>query len=236
MFNIHIIIFNNRVIVSATCMVYAVLNTSFITGQLDRHTQVCLNSFLILLWCKNTITCVADQLSTLLNLNCLMLLGAIDGKGLKQMLWCSYLWLPHWEVHTWPQDKVFIHQAKQTLMYRRQTMKVTREEVSAFYLWSTQSSFVFFPLPQVRSSKGDVLYILDASNPRHANWLRFVHQAPSQEQKNLAAIQVALPLSGQWIPHTSSGWSILQAEDICGDRLVIIGWDHRSVFVFYIRV
>lgn len=43
---------------------------------------------------------------------------------------------------------------------------------------------------QVRGSKGDVLYILDASNPRHANWLRFVHQAPSQEQKNLAAIQV----------------------------------------------
>ena len=43
---------------------------------------------------------------------------------------------------------------------------------------------------QVRGSKGDVLYILDASNPRYANWLRFVHQAPSQEQKNLAAIQV----------------------------------------------
>ena len=43
---------------------------------------------------------------------------------------------------------------------------------------------------QVRGNKGDVLYVLDASNPRHANWLRFVHQAPSQEQKNLAAIQV----------------------------------------------
>lgn len=43
---------------------------------------------------------------------------------------------------------------------------------------------------QVRGNKGDVLYILDASNPRYANWLRFVHQAPSQEQKNLAAIQV----------------------------------------------
>ncbi|XP_016085647.1 PR domain zinc finger protein 5 isoform X1 [Sinocyclocheilus grahami] len=42
---------------------------------------------------------------------------------------------------------------------------------------------------EVRGNKGDVLYILDASNPRHANWLRFVHQAPSQEQKNLAAIQ-----------------------------------------------
>lgn len=47
-----------------------------------------------------------------------------------------------------------------------------------------------FGVLQVRGSKGDVLYILDASNPRHANWLRFVHQAPSQEQKNLAAIQV----------------------------------------------
>ncbi|XP_077464405.1 PR domain zinc finger protein 5 isoform X1 [Stigmatopora argus] len=42
---------------------------------------------------------------------------------------------------------------------------------------------------EVRGTKGDVLYILDASNPRYANWLRFVHQAPSQEQKNLAAIQ-----------------------------------------------
>uniref|UniRef100_UPI00398EEF96 PR domain zinc finger protein 5 isoform X4 n=1 Tax=Pristiophorus japonicus TaxID=55135 RepID=UPI00398EEF96 len=42
---------------------------------------------------------------------------------------------------------------------------------------------------EVRGSKGDVLYILDASNPRHSNWLRFVHQAPTQEQKNLAAIQ-----------------------------------------------
>lgn len=52
---------------------------------------------------------------------------------------------------------------------------------------------VFLSL-QVRGNRGDVLYILDASNPRHANWLRFVHQAPSQEQKNLAAIQV--PESG----------------------------------------
>ncbi|MBN3286825.1 PRDM5 protein, partial [Polyodon spathula] len=42
---------------------------------------------------------------------------------------------------------------------------------------------------EIRGSKGEVLYILDASNPRHASWLRFVHQAPSQEQKNLAAIQ-----------------------------------------------
>ncbi|XP_064190408.1 PR domain zinc finger protein 5 [Anguilla rostrata] len=42
---------------------------------------------------------------------------------------------------------------------------------------------------EVRGSKGDVLYVLDASNPRHANWLRFIHQAPSQEEKNLAAIQ-----------------------------------------------
>uniref|UniRef100_A0A8C1Y0K1 PR domain containing 5 n=1 Tax=Cyprinus carpio TaxID=7962 RepID=A0A8C1Y0K1_CYPCA len=43
---------------------------------------------------------------------------------------------------------------------------------------------------EVRENKRDVLYILDASNPRHANWLRFIHQAPSQEQKNLGAIQV----------------------------------------------
>ncbi|KAL8206977.1 UNVERIFIED_CONTAM: hypothetical protein K2H54_038265 [Gekko kuhli] len=41
----------------------------------------------------------------------------------------------------------------------------------------------------VRGNKGEVLYVLDASNPRHSNWLRFVHEAPSQEQKNLAAIQ-----------------------------------------------
>ncbi|ROL47040.1 PR domain zinc finger protein 5 [Anabarilius grahami] len=47
---------------------------------------------------------------------------------------------------------------------------------------------------EVRGNKGDVLYILDASNPRHANWLRFVHQAPSQEQKNLAAIQLRAPV------------------------------------------
>lgn len=49
---------------------------------------------------------------------------------------------------------------------------------------------LFVSLLQVRGSKGDVLYVLDASNPRYANWLRFVHQAPSQEEKNLAAIQV----------------------------------------------
>ncbi|XP_069782894.1 PR domain zinc finger protein 5 [Narcine bancroftii] len=42
---------------------------------------------------------------------------------------------------------------------------------------------------EVRGNKGEVLYILDASNPRHSNWLRFVHQAPTQEEKNLAAIQ-----------------------------------------------
>ncbi|XP_063316109.1 PR domain zinc finger protein 5 isoform X2 [Pelobates fuscus] len=42
---------------------------------------------------------------------------------------------------------------------------------------------------QVCGNKGDVLYVLDATNPRHSNWLRFVHAAPSQEQKNLAAIQ-----------------------------------------------
>nr|XP_033794120.1 PR domain zinc finger protein 5 isoform X4 [Geotrypetes seraphini] len=42
---------------------------------------------------------------------------------------------------------------------------------------------------EVRGSKGEVLYVLDASNPRHSNWLRFIHEAPSQERKNLAAIQ-----------------------------------------------
>uniref|UniRef100_A0A8C1XX85 Zinc finger protein n=1 Tax=Cyprinus carpio TaxID=7962 RepID=A0A8C1XX85_CYPCA len=45
---------------------------------------------------------------------------------------------------------------------------------------------------EVRENKRDVLYILDASNPRHANWLRFIHQAPSQEQKNLGAIQLVI--------------------------------------------
>jgi len=53
-------------------------------------------------------------------------------------------------------------------------------------------NFPYFEIFQVRGSKGEVLYILDASNPRHSNWLRFVHEAPSQEQKNLAAIQVDL--------------------------------------------
>ncbi|XP_036089334.1 PR domain zinc finger protein 5 isoform X2 [Rousettus aegyptiacus] len=42
---------------------------------------------------------------------------------------------------------------------------------------------------EVRGREGEVLYVLDATNPRHSNWLRFVHEAPSQEQKNLAAIQ-----------------------------------------------
>ncbi|KAG8454023.1 hypothetical protein GDO86_000595, partial [Hymenochirus boettgeri] len=42
---------------------------------------------------------------------------------------------------------------------------------------------------EVRGNKGEVLYVLDATNPRHSNWLRFVHEAPSQEKKNLAAIQ-----------------------------------------------
>lgn len=46
---------------------------------------------------------------------------------------------------------------------------------------------------QVRGREGEVLYVLDATNPRHSNWLRFVHEAPSQEQKNLAAIQVGPP-------------------------------------------
>lgn len=70
-----------------------------------------------------------------------------------------------------------------------QNIKATREEESIVHFWQLMQ-LLFFSFFQVRGSKGDVLYILDASNPRYANWLRFVHQAPSQEQKNLAAIQV----------------------------------------------
>ncbi|KAG2466019.1 PRDM5 protein, partial [Polypterus senegalus] len=65
---------------------------------------------------------------------------------------------------------------------------------------------------EVRGSKGEVLYILDASNPRHANWLRFVHQAPSQEQKNLAAIQ-----DGENIFY-------LAVDDIDTDTELLIGY------------
>ncbi|XP_041120936.1 PR domain zinc finger protein 5-like isoform X3 [Polyodon spathula] len=65
---------------------------------------------------------------------------------------------------------------------------------------------------EVRGSKGEVLYILDASNPRHANWLRFVHQAPSQEQKNLAAIQ-----DGENIFY-------LAVEDIETDTELLVGY------------
>uniref|UniRef100_F6SIP3 C2H2-type domain-containing protein n=1 Tax=Equus caballus TaxID=9796 RepID=F6SIP3_HORSE len=43
---------------------------------------------------------------------------------------------------------------------------------------------------EVRGSKGEVLYILDATNPQHSNWLCFVHEAPSQEQKNLAIHEI----------------------------------------------
>lgn len=65
---------------------------------------------------------------------------------------------------------------------------------------------------EVRGSKGDVLYILDASNPRHANWLRFVHQAPAAEQKNLAAIQ-----DGENIFY-------LAVDDIDTDTELLIGY------------
>ncbi|XP_010856619.1 PREDICTED: PR domain zinc finger protein 5 isoform X6 [Bison bison bison] len=64
----------------------------------------------------------------------------------------------------------------------------------------------------VRGSKGEVLYILDATNPRHSNWLRFVHEAPSQEQKNLAAIQ-----EGENIFY-------LAIEDIETDTELLIGY------------
>ncbi|XP_074946263.1 PR domain zinc finger protein 5 isoform X7 [Phalacrocorax aristotelis] len=65
---------------------------------------------------------------------------------------------------------------------------------------------------EVRGNKGEVLYILDASNPRHSNWLRFVHEAPSQEQKNLAAIQ-----EGENIFY-------LAVEDIETDTELLIGY------------
>uniref|UniRef100_G1P685 Zinc finger protein n=1 Tax=Myotis lucifugus TaxID=59463 RepID=G1P685_MYOLU len=65
---------------------------------------------------------------------------------------------------------------------------------------------------QVRGSQGEVLYVLDATNPRHSNWLRFVHEAPSQEQKNLAAIQ-----EGENIFY-------LAVEDIESDTELLIGY------------
>lgn len=65
---------------------------------------------------------------------------------------------------------------------------------SAWQAWPSQVDSEPFAF-QVRGREGEVLYILDATNPRHSNWLRFVHEAPSQEQKNLAAIQV-----GPWLP------------------------------------
>ncbi|XP_017656490.1 PR domain zinc finger protein 5 isoform X2 [Nannospalax galili] len=65
---------------------------------------------------------------------------------------------------------------------------------------------------EVRGNKGEVLYILDATNPRHSNWLRFVHEAPSQERKNLAAIQ-----EGENIFY-------LAVEDIETDTELLIGY------------
>ncbi|KAM7167929.1 PR domain zinc finger protein 5 isoform 3-T3 [Macrochelys suwanniensis] len=65
---------------------------------------------------------------------------------------------------------------------------------------------------EVRGSKGEILYVLDASNPRYSNWLRFVHEAPSQEQKNLAAIQ-----EGENIFY-------LAVEDIETDTELLIGY------------
>ncbi|XP_053259489.1 PR domain zinc finger protein 5 isoform X3 [Podarcis raffonei] len=65
---------------------------------------------------------------------------------------------------------------------------------------------------EVRGNKGEVLYVLDASSPRHSNWLRFVHEAPSQEQKNLAAIQ-----EGENIFY-------LAVEDIETDTELLIGY------------
>ncbi|XP_056659477.1 PR domain zinc finger protein 5 isoform X2 [Monodelphis domestica] len=65
---------------------------------------------------------------------------------------------------------------------------------------------------EVCGSKGQVLYVLDASNPRFSNWLRFVHQAPTPEQKNLAAIQ-----DGENIFY-------LAVEDIDTDTELLVGY------------
>lgn len=77
-----------------------------------------------------------------------------------------------------------------------------RLDIFGFLILILLGIFFFFWMLQVRGSKGEVLYILDASNPRHSNWLRFVHEAPSQEQKNLAAIQVDLVDSYHLLPVT----------------------------------
>lgn len=77
-------------------------------------------------------------------------------------------------------------------------------DVFVFLILILLGDFFFYSFFQVRGSKGEVLYVLDASNPRHSNWLRFVHEAPSQEQKNLAAIQVELVDSYHLLPVTDS--------------------------------
>lgn len=87
-------------------------------------------------------------------------------------------------------DQVFTGKGRHSLLYRGPILREETKKRSSCFPRKLSRSLCFPSLFQVRGSKGDVLYILDASNPRHANWLRFVHQAPSQEQKNLAAIQV----------------------------------------------
>ncbi|KAA8589676.1 hypothetical protein FQN60_013041 [Etheostoma spectabile] len=83
---------------------------------------------------------------------------------------------------------------------------------------------------EVRGSKGDVLYILDASNPRYANWLRFVHQAPSQEQKNLAAIQTDTELLIGYLDSDMEEEEEEEEEEVIKDddenKLIIKKEDH----------
>lgn len=107
---------------------------------------------------------------------------ALFCQPLKSMLWCCHLSQP--DCNALPST---LHTIRCLLEQPARSDRKWTGEQAVVHFW--QLVWLLFSF-QVRESKGDVLYILDASNPRHANWLRFVHQAPSQEQKNLAAIQV----------------------------------------------
>lgn len=114
------------------------------------------------------------------------------------MPWGAYLQSPHWIAtpRAWPGQGIKKKRKGKEGQTRfdpgrpaREHKKKKKGGVRSEKTGADESALWLFSF-QVRGSKGDVLYILDASNPRHANWLRFVHQAPSPEQKNLAAIQV----------------------------------------------
>lgn len=117
------------------------------------------------------------------------------------MPWSAYLQWPHWVATRVQLGNVIKMKDKKrkgspALMCVEPGWPVrAREGAGSEKTAVDESPPWLFPF-QVRGNKGDVLYILDASNPRHANWLRFVHQAPSPEQKNLAAIQVHFLLVG----------------------------------------